>query len=111
MSDPKITLGEFGQKLRFNVKEDISSSTVTLVFAAPNTPEITKTVVDGITVPATNLEVLEGGISKTYLANQYAEYTIEDGLINKTGKWRVRIIAETITQKKISEYVTFSVVP
>lgn len=110
MSDPKITLGEFGQKLRFNVKEDISSSTVSLVFAAPNTPEVTKTVLDGVVVPATDLQVTEAGSVKTYFANQYVEYAIEDGLISKVGKWRVRLISETIAQKKITEYVNFEVV-
>lgn len=111
MSNYKITLGEFGQTLRFNVKEDLTLYTdVTLSFTAPNSPSIIKGVLDGVTVSGQEVTVLEYGVSKRYLANQYVDYVIEDGLFNKVGQWRIRLTASSPALKKITQYVTVDVI-
>lgn len=111
MSNYKITLGEYGQNIRFNVKEDLTLYTdVTLTFTAPNSPSIIKGSLDGVTIADQEITVLEYGVTKRYLANQYVDYIVEDGLFNKAGQWRIRLTASAPALKKITQYVTVDVV-
>jgi hypothetical protein len=82
-------VGEYGQTLRFNVLYDISAAVITLSFYPPNSDGVDKTVTEGVVVPNTPITV--DGV--TLNANEYAEYIIEQGLLSKTGKWRVRLTA------------------
>lgn len=105
--DGSLNVGEYGQVLRFNVGEDISAATITLSFQPPNETIVDKLAVDGVVVPAQNITINNSNI---FVANQYAEYTIEDGLINKVGTWKIRLTAEFADPSvRKTDWVTFVV--
>ncbi len=79
MSD-QIYLNSSGFYFRINVSEDISSAdTVQMEFTNP----------DGVlTIKAATVP---GVIHEGFAAGEYAEYLVEDGLLDSTGLWNVRI--------------------
>ena len=100
--------GEYGNIFRFNVGEDISSATPTLVFEPKYGTSKERTVVDGVTVPGVSVTVN----GETFLANQYAQYTFKDGDLDRSGRWRAKLIAQfSATERLISDYVRFTVMP
>ncbi len=82
-----LNIGEYGQILRVNMKLDVSTNTG-LNFKLE--PKIGKkhnfTEADGVVVGTTNVVVGD----QQYLANQYLEYTVRDGNIHISGRWRLR---------------------
>lgn len=100
---PNINKNEYGQTLRVNLGEDISTATAYDFIIEPKYGEkLEKTGVLG------TVNVVEG--DETYLANQYLQYTIADGDIDQAGQWRMKGEADlSATSKVISDYKYFTV--
>lgn len=100
--------GEYGNIFRFNANQDISSATPTLIFEPRFGARKERTTTDGVTVPGVSVTV-DG---ETFKANQYAEYTFKDGDLDRSGRWRAKLVAQfSATEKLISDYVRFTVMP
>lgn len=104
-----MNFGEYGYVIRISVGEDISSATNSLIFRSPE-PHVVEKVrdsSDGLVVGNTT-QVIDG---VTYTANQYIEYTVQDGDIEFPGNdWRVRVSAEfSPTLRKLTDWLTISI--
>ena len=97
--------GEYGQTIRANLGEDISSATEYKIILEPQSGDkLEKTATLGTS------NVTEG--DETYLANEYVEYVIESGVLDYSGLWRVKGEATISgTSKKIGNYKRFTVLP
>ena len=100
---PNINKNEYGQTLRVNLGEDISTATDYILIIEPKYgEELEKTGVLGV------VNVVEG--DETYLANEYITYVTSDGDIDKAGQWRVKGQADlSATNRVISDYKYFTV--
>ena len=102
-----MNVDEYGNVLRFNVGEDISSTTNILKITGPYTSnkELILGVADGLAVGTIDISLPDGD----YLANQYVTYTFQEGDIDIQGVWQARLsvtlsgnAARKITDKKAS---------
>jgi len=98
---------EYGQKIYADLGQDVSSATELNFILEPEIGDkLTKVISDGVAVGTVNINVDD----KTYLANQYLEYTIKKDDLNYAGLWRAK--GEAIlsaTNKVIGDYVNFTV--
>lgn len=106
----KANKDEFGQFLRLNTSEDISTAVVTLELAPANSATISKTVTDGVLIPNIDISITD---AVDFAANQYIEYTVEDGLFSVQGTWRVRLTARWTAPDKFlkTDWEKFQVNP
>ena len=99
---------EFGQLIYADMGQDVSTaSELKLILQAQVSVNGDKSeIVTGVTVGAANVDVND----ETFLANQYLQYTIKDGDLNKAGLWRVKGEALlSSTNRVIGDYRTFTV--
>lgn len=96
--------GEYGQVLRFNVKEDISSATtLEVILRDPEREESTVTATLGVLEVTTDIG--------TFSANEYVEYTLQDGDIDDDGWWFARAVITFADKKLKSDWQQFRVRP
>src|SRR6516225_1995304 len=84
---PVITVNEneYGIPCVFNVSFNLSAFTVLQIqFTKPDKSVMTVSA----TAPNVNLTTALG----TFLAQQYAQYTFQNGDLNQTGTWSARVI-------------------
>ena len=98
----ELNNGEYGQTLYVNFDQDISSATALNFILEPMLGEkIERSASDGVAVGTVNIDVRD----ESYLANQYIQYTIKDGDIDKAGTWRYKAEATlSSTVKLVSDY-------
>ena len=98
----QLNQNEYGQVLRVDLGEDISSATDLSFTLQPKFGDsIEKTDLTGVTVGTSNVEVGDS----TYLANQYLEYTIEPTNLDFTGQFRMKGTATlSATNKVVSDF-------
>jgi hypothetical protein len=103
--------GEYGNYIRVNVNEDISTSTNELLLVSPSGVTKTKTVANGLVVGSTNYTDNSVSPPRTFLANEYVEYQIIAGDIDEKGRWTFRASSESAdtTVFKISDTRSFLV--
>jgi len=97
-----MNVGEYGNLLRFNVKEDISSYTeLSLEFIDPCQNTL-------VTVPVigTSQVVTDAG---TFDANEYVEYTFASTDIDVAGWWKVRVAVTFAAKLLKTDYTRFEV--
>jgi hypothetical protein len=95
---------EYGSKLRVDLGQDISDGTSLTVYIEPQRGD-TKTFTTNLSVGSSNVVVDD----QTFLANQYLEYTLQDGDLDKAGQWRARGSAIVSGELIKSDYVKFTV--
>jgi len=102
-------VNEFGQVLRANMGEDVSTNIGLEFILEPEAgTKLTKTQSDGVVVGT--VAVTEG--DKSLAANQYLEYTVKDGDLDQSGRWRKKGIAKiSTTNEKVGNYERFTVLP
>ena len=95
--------GEYGQTLRVNLGEDVSTATEYSFILEPQYGEkLEKTGILG------TVNITEG--DEDWLANEYIEYVTIVGDINKSGQWRKKGIATmSATETVNSDYDFFTV--
>lgn len=108
MATNAANVDEFGNTIRVNVSEDISTATVSMEFNPPNAVNFTKTEADGVTAPAGDTIIDD---DTTFNGNEYGAYDFEEGVLNIQGAWKVRLIAEfTSPAKRIkTDFIDFTV--
>ena len=86
-----MNVGEYGNKLRINAKEDITGNTNLVKLISPQKYYTVKeiTVANGLSVGASDVDI-NGEI---YLAGEYVEYTFIEGDIFICGEWQTRLIS------------------
>ncbi len=97
-----MNVGEYGNLLRFNVKEDISSNTaLSMEFIDPCGKAL-------VTVPTlgTSQVVTDAG---TFAANQYVDYTFASTDIDSAGWWKVRVAVTYAAKLLKTDYTRFEV--
>jgi len=95
---------EFGQTIRANLNEDISSANSYQLSLEPQAGAIiNKTATIG------TVNITEG--DEKWLANQYVEYVVEDGVLDKAGQWRKKGKAIFSTKEVLGNYSRFTVLP
>lgn len=103
---PDINVNETGQTVRVNFGQDVSAATSFNFILQPRIGDKKEksTAVLGV------VNVVVG--DESYLADQYIEYTTVSGDIDQDGLWRIKGEATISgTQKIISDYKTFAVLP
>ena len=96
--------GEFGSKIRVNLGTDISAGTELTFFLQPRRGD-EKEFTTNLIVGTSNIVVDD----KTFLANEYLEYTLQDGDLDEPGEWRTRGSAIVSGELIKSDYVRFTV--
>jgi hypothetical protein len=93
----------FGQYLRVNFGQDVSTATAfSLEMQPENGEKVTKTP----TLGTSNVDVGD----ETFLANQYVEYATEEDVFNDhVGRWRVKATATLPAATVSTDYVLFRV--
>ena len=99
---PNLNKNEFGQTLRANLGEDISNATSYKMILQP---QLGETLEKTATLGTVNIVVDD----KTYLANEYVEYTTIDGDLDYAGTWRLKGIAKSTGSDIIGDYRKFTV--
>lgn len=99
---PSLNKDEYGQVVRVNMLEDVSTNTELNFILEPRFGEkLTKDGTDGVVVGTTNVTVDD----ESYLANEYLEYTIKEGDLDKEGTWRFRgEVQITATKRVVGDY-------
>jgi hypothetical protein len=99
----ELNKDEYGQTLRVNFNEDISTATAYNFILEPKRGDkLEKTG----TLGTSNVDVDD----ETYLANQYIEYVTADGDIDQAGQWRMKAEATMSSTQVIStDYQEFTV--
>jgi hypothetical protein len=97
---------EYGSKIRVNLGTDISSGTGLAFYLEPRYGD-KKEFTTNLIVGASNITVDD----YEFLANQYLEYTFQDGDLDKKGEWRARGEALVSGELIKSDYVRFTVLP
>jgi hypothetical protein len=93
----------FGQKLRVNFRQDVSTATAYTLEMQPESGETVEKV------PALGTVDVDVG-DETFLANQYVEYTIEENVFDDyAGRWRAKAIATLPTETISTNYMFFGV--
>ena len=100
-----MNVGEFGNVMLYNVKEDISGTLAnSMVLIDPEGTE--KTV-----FPELGTLDVDTPVGR-FLANQYVAYTFEEGDITMPGVWRTRVISDFTADKTLKTNLTrFKVKP
>ena len=110
---------EYGQVIRANLKQDVSTNTGLEMIIQPelgrsvnsNTLSLKPlgaVVVNNPDVTVGTIDVVVG--DETYLANEYLEYTIKANDLSKPGIWRVKGAADiTPTDRVVGDYSRFTV--
>ncbi len=84
---PNLNKSEFGQVVRVNMLEDISTATDLKLSLEPRLgTKLEKTASNGVVVGT--IDIVED--DETYLANQYLAYTIKEGDLDYIGQWRIK---------------------
>lgn len=107
-----MNVGEYGNVLRFNVGEDISSNNNILELKSPSpvAKTISITGTEGLSVGTSPISTPEGDFN----ANEYVEYTIKSGDIFIHGVWEARVFSQSSDETvcKITDKVSsFTVDP
>ena len=99
---PSLNKSEFGQTVRVNMLEDVSTATALNFILEPRLGEkLEKSASDGVVVGSSNITVDD----EQYLANNYLEYTIKTGDLEYVGSWRLKAEATLSgTNKVVSDY-------
>lgn len=102
-----LNKGEYGQKLYVNMGQDISSATgLTFILEPQGGQKLEKT--SNVAVGTTN--ITDG--DQDLIANEYLEYTVQDGDLTYAGTWRIKgECLLTSTNKLISDYKYIEVKP
>jgi hypothetical protein len=98
--------GEYGSKLYVDLGVDISAATSLTVILEPRRGD-TKEFTSNVAVGTANTDVDD----KTFLADQFLEYTIQDGDLDESGQWRAKGSALVGSELVKSDYVRFTVLP
>lgn len=103
---------EYGNYIRVNVSEDISSAVNVLTLTSPKAcyKVLTITEADGLAVGVVNVLV----DTVTFQAGEYVEYKIKDGDIDTAGEWTARLASTNAiagTHKITDEILTFEIDP
>lgn len=98
--------GEHNSKLRVNLGQNISAGTSLTVFLQPQAGD-EKEFTTNVAVGTSNITVDD----LSFLANEYLEYTLQDGDIDFVGQWRARGSALVNGELIKSDYVRFTVLP
>ncbi len=93
---------EFGQTIRANIGEDVSSLTTYKMILEP---ELGNSVEKNATLGTSNIVVND----ETFLANQYVEYVVESEVLDRIGQWRKKGKATSPTQEISGNYQRFTV--
>ena len=104
---PSLNKSEYGQVVRVNLFEDVSTATDLTFVLQPKVGEsLERTASNGVAIGTSNVDVGD----ETYLANQYLEYTILDGDLTYAGQWRIKGKAKlSATKEVISDYKRITV--
>ncbi|MCK5602163.1 hypothetical protein KAR91_09845 [Candidatus Pacearchaeota archaeon] len=98
--------GTYGSVLRVNLGTDISAGTELTVYLEPRRGD-EKEFTTNLVIGTSNVNVDDQG----FLANQYLEYTLQDGDLDEAGQWRARGSAIVSGELIKSDYVRFTVLP
>ena len=93
---------------------DLSGKTeLRMVFKKPDNTVVEKLTADGVVIANEPITVNVDGVPTTFLANEYAKYPSESGLLDQTGAtWSIHLEYEDGTPKDLSGDVSvFSVLP
>ena len=87
-----MNVGEYGNVLRVNLNEDISTrdNILELISPVPTVKKISITSLEGLSVGTENITVGE----EVYLANHYLKYTIQPEDIFISGEWNIRVYSK-----------------
>lgn len=87
-----MNVGEYGNKIRVNAKEDITLNTNTLILTSPRpvVKEIILTIAEGLII-GTNTLIIG---SETFNPGEYVEYEFEDGDVFISGDWKARLYSQ-----------------
>jgi len=97
-----MNVNEFGQTIRANIGQDVSSlTTYKMILEAETGKCIEKDATLG------TVDVVEG--DETFLANQYLEYVVESEVLDRVGQWRKKAKATSATQEISGNYQRFTV--
>ena len=95
----------FGQTLRVNFGQDVSTATE---FSLEMQPENGETVTKTPTLGTSDVDVGD----ETFIANYYVDYAVtEDVFSDYTGRWRAKAIATLPGETIATDYVLFRVMP
>ena len=113
MSCATIREDDIGRIFAVNASFDLSGNTeLRVVFKKPDGSVVEKLGADGVTAPAVDLVICVNGSVKTFLANEYFQYSAEAGLLNATGQWTIHGEYVDATPKDLSGDVSsFTVLP
>jgi len=97
-----MNINEYGQIIRANIGKDVSSANSYKINLEPIIGEI-------VEKPATLgvVNIVEG--DETWLANQYVEYVVEEGVLSYAGQWRKRGKAQSTSSNANGNYSYFTV--
>ncbi len=95
---------EYGSTLRVNLGVDISAGTSLTVCLEPRRGD-EKEFTTNLSVGGSNVTVDD----QIFLANQYLEYTLQDGDLDESGQWRARGSAIVSGELIKSDYVKLTV--
>ena len=98
--------GEYGSILRVNLGVDISTGTSLTVVIEPARGD-KKSFTNNVALGTVNVDVDD----QSFLANQYLEYTLQDGDLDQVGQWRQRGSAIVSGELIKSDFVRFTVLP
>jgi len=98
--------GEYGSILRVNLGVDISAGTGYTVTLEPRAGD-EKPFTTNVALGTANIDVDD----ETYLANQYLEYTLQDGDLDQDGPWLARGSSIVSGELIKSDFVWFTVLP
>lgn len=98
---------EYGQTLRANIGEDISTNIGLEFILEPKAGQsITRTQSEGVTVGTVNVTVG----TKELMANEYLEYVVQPDDLDKQGQWRMKGLAKiSATENKVGNFQRFTV--
>ncbi len=96
--------GTYGGTLRVDLGVDISAGTLLTVYLEPRRGG-EKEFTTNLAVGSSNVTVDD----QIFLANQYLEYTLQDGDLDESGQWRARGSAIVSGELIKSDYVKFTV--
>lgn len=109
-----IRKGDIGRIIAVNANYNLSGNTeLRMVFKKPSGAIVEKLKAHGVSAPATPLTIDVDGVSNTFEANKYFQYSTESGLLDETGStWTVHVEYEDATPKDFSGDVSgFTVLP
>lgn len=107
MADTNYNKNEFGQLIFSNLGQDVSTASELTMVLEPQVGSIKeKSISDGVSVGTSNVTVND----RTFLANEYLQYTIAEDDLDFAGLWRNKGKAKlSSTNLIIGDYHTFTV--